>query len=158
MGTVNKAIVLVTGLLAILTAVGGGFTWVHHHVSIFAWLMIGLAACSATWGTVGGFALGKVRDHGLRPFIAIYVSDLVISAAIVLLARNAFLAPLSVGLGFAIPSVGVLYWYDKLTHKKCPECSERVKAGASVCRYCHHEFKISGQVLYVVSDDTRRQT
>jgi len=39
-----------------------------------------------------------------------------------------------------IPLATAVYLNERATHKECPDCCERVKAKANVCRYCGYRF------------------
>jgi hypothetical protein len=156
--TIGKALVLAAALVAVVTGVGAGFSWLHHHVSHETFVVWGFCLCAFMWKGVTAFSKQLGVNERIRASAGSIVFNLVIMGELLFWQNDATINYLVVGLGFGIPSVWVLYQFDKLTHKLCPECCETVKVGARICRYCRYEFAPASKPrLYVVRDHAKSQ-
>ncbi len=157
METIGKGVVLMAALVAVVTAVGASFTWLHRHVSHETFIVLGLCLCGFMWSGVKAFSNNLGMTERIRARLGSMVFDLAILVAIVFFQNDPSVNYIVVGFGFAIPSVWILYQYDKMTHRQCPDCCASVKTQARVCRYCGHQFVESGKPkLYVVQKHKER--
>lgn len=128
-------------LTAVVVAVGAGLSWLEHHASYSTVMLVGVGLCVIAWG--GMRTLWSELD--LRSRLVVRLASLGCYVAIVAEAnvfpKHLVIDYLILGMAVAVPVVWGLYEVDQALHKTCPDCAERVKLAARICRYCRHDFE-----------------
>jgi archaellum biogenesis protein FlaJ (TadC family) len=141
-GLMARMLSFVAALLAVTAGVGSALAWIGSNLGTSAIGVCGvlLVAC------FGGLVSMDMAERGIpshrqrRVFGALMIGALASSIA-ASVAQEMGLVALYVYVAFmASPLFWWAYQRDKRQHKECPDCCERIKAGARVCRYCGYEF------------------
>ena len=134
-----------SALIAVVASFGSALAWINTHVSDDVVYVIGLSILVLLY-VVSGALTTKVGYSGaiiLLLTVVLVVSEFllaVLSSALVSDAAWGYVMAYGfVALG-ALPTLWVVHKLDEQSHKQCPDCCERVRAAARVCRYCRYEF------------------
>ncbi|QEC46350.1 hypothetical protein FSW04_01330 [Baekduia soli] len=131
--------------VGLATGAGTGAAWLAKHtdgttlglvgLGIFALFVVVLAILAQRSEVVGGIApvlvliIAGVQTAGLMAATGLPNGD-----------PEDYAQAAVVGLCLAGGIVLAVWWVDVRSHKTCPDCAERVKLEARVCRYCRHAF------------------
>jgi hypothetical protein len=139
----GRIFVFICALVALIAGLGSGMAWVNGHASPIVVGLIGALLCFWGLGVVAlltgvGERLGTVGTTwallplGVALFFGVtFVAD---KGAVGYALGYLYIA------AAAIPLFWWAYRSDKANHKPCPDCCERIKGDARICRYCGYEF------------------
>jgi peptidoglycan/LPS O-acetylase OafA/YrhL len=141
---VARIVAFLASFIAVVAGVGQAVGWMTDHVSP---LVIAIGFFVVFWTPIAGFLLvllgrnSEIIAEAVPYLKALAVLWIAAVLCLVLSSRGSSVGAYAVGVASAAPIIWLAYMVDKYSHRECPDCAERVKSQARVCRYCGYRFK-----------------
>jgi hypothetical protein len=141
-GLMARVLTFVAALLAVIAGAGSALAWIGSNLGTLALVICGMLL----FAFFGGALSVELDERSVPPRRQRLIYGALMLVALIFglagsVAQELGLAALYVYVAvLASPLFWWAYQRDKWQHKECPDCCERIKAGARVCPYCRYEF------------------
>ena len=136
----NRALTFLGTVVALIIEMAL-FHWATRHVPAAVIVLVACGIYGVAFSQVPVLVWDKHQTLSKLVSLGTLVMTMVGFVVIGALASSTYIGAFAFALGALTPLGYAAYRKDKREHKTCPDCAERIKTAANVCRYCGHRFR-----------------